>query len=206
MILLLYVNDLFLTGKEEIIRDARRILATDFEMKDLGMMHYFLGMEVWQNADGISLGQGKYTVEILNRFMMMDCKAMATPMALNLKLLSVASSKMVDAMMYCHMIGSLMYLTNTRPDIFFAGNTLSQFLTNPRHVHLIAAKHILRYLRGTVDYGLKYEVNQKINLEGYVDSDWEASAIDRKSTSECCFSMGSCVIVGYHGQTQVYYV
>ena len=73
-------------------------------------------------------------------------------------------------------------------------NTLSHFLTDPRNVHLIATKHILRYLRGTIDYGLKYDVNQKINLEGYVDSDWAGSAINRKSTSGCCFSMGSGVI------------
>ena len=76
-----------------------------------------------------------------------------------------------------------MYLTNTRPDICFVVNTLSQFLTDRRHVHLIAAKHILRYLKGTVDYGLKYKENQKINLKGYFDSDWAGSAIDRKSTS-----------------------
>ena len=87
-----------------------------------------------------------------------------------------------------------MKLENMRLDIYFAMNTLSQFLTDLRHVHLIAAKHILRYLRGTIDYGLKYDVNQKINLEGYVDSDWVGSAIDRKSTSGCCFSMGSGVI------------
>ena len=124
----------------------------------------------------------------------MDCKPMATPMASKLKLLSDASTESVDATMYRHMIGSLMYLTNMRPDIFFAVNTLSQFLTDLRHVHLIAAKHILRYLRSTIDYGLKYDVNQKINLEGYVDSDWAGSAIDRKSTSGCCFSMGSGVI------------
>ena len=80
------------------------------------------------------------------------------------------------------MIGSLMYLTNTRPDICFAVNTLSQFLKDPRHGHLIAAKNILRYLRGTIDYGLKYNANQKINLEGYVDSNWAGSAINRKST------------------------
>ena len=80
---------------------------------------------------------------------------MATPMALNLKLLSDASSESVDATMYRQMIGSVMYLTNTRPNICFAVNTLSQFLTNSRNVHLIAAKHILRYLRGTVDYRLK---------------------------------------------------
>ena len=73
-------------------------------------------------------------------------------------------------------------------------NTLSQFLTDLRHVHLIATKHILRYLKGTVDDGLKYDENHKINLEGYVDSYWESSAIDRKSTSGCYFSMGSGVI------------
>src|SRR5882757_4547446 len=140
-----------------------------------------LGMEVWQSADGIFLGQRKYAVEILKRFRMMDC--MTTPMASNLKLLSDASSETVDATMYHQMIGSLMYLTNTRPDIFFVVNTLIQFLTNLRHVHLIIAKHILRYLKGTVDYGLKYDANQKINLEGYVDSDWVGIAIDRKSTS-----------------------
>ena len=96
----------------------------------------------------------------------------------------------VDATMYRQMTGSLMYLMNTRPDICFAVKTLSQFLMNPRYVHLVAAKHIMKYLKGTVDYGLKYEANQNINLEFYVDSDWEGSAIDRKSTSECFFSMG----------------
>ena len=108
----------------------------------------------------------------------MECKAMTTPMASNMKLLSDASSETVDDTMYCQMIGSLMYLRNMRPHIFFDVNTLSQFLIDPRHVHLIAAKHILRYnLKSTTDYGLKYEVNQKINLEGYDDSDWEGSAL-----------------------------
>ena len=120
-------------------------------------MHYFIGMQVWQNANEIFLGQGKYAVQILKRFKMMDCKAMITPMASNLKLLSDASLESVGATMYRQMIGSLMYLTNTRPDILFAMNTLSQFFTDPRNVHLIYAKHILRYLRGTVDYGLKYD-------------------------------------------------
>ena len=128
------------------------------------------------------------------RFWMMDSKAITTPMASNLKLLSDASSDTIDAMIYPQMIGSLMYLMNTRPDIFFTVNKLSQFLMDLRHVHLIPAKHILRYLKGTVDYGLKYEANQKINLEGYVDLDWAGSAIDRKSTSGCCFSMRSSVI------------
>ena len=88
---------------------------------------------------------------------------------------------MVDAMMYRRMIGSLMYLMHTRLDICF-------------DVHLMVAKHAMRSLKGTIDYGLKYDADQKINLGGYVDSDWAGSAIDRKSTSGCCFSLGSGVI------------
>ena len=96
--------------------------------------------------------------------------------------------------MYCQMIRSLMYLTKMRPDFFFAVNTLSQYLRDLRHVHLTAAKHILRYLKGTVDYGIKYNTDQRIKLEGYVDSYWASSAIDRKINSGCYFSMRSGVI------------
>ena len=98
------------------------------------MMQYFLGMEVWQSMNGIFLGQGKYAVEIMKRFGMMDCKAMTTPMGLNLKLLIFSSSESVDYMMYPQIICSLMYLKNTRPDIFFTVNTL-------RHVHLMVARY-----------------------------------------------------------------
>ena len=93
VILLLYVDGLFLIGEYELVKDKRRRLGTKFEMKYLGMMHYFLGMEVWKNADGVFLGQGKYAIEILKRFGMMDCKAITTPMTPNLKLLSDASSE-----------------------------------------------------------------------------------------------------------------
>ena len=93
MMLLLYVDYLFVIGMDGLIADTKRKLAAEFEMKELGMMHYFLGMEVWKIAYGISLGQRKYAIEILKRFRMMDCKAMTTPMALNLKLLSDASSE-----------------------------------------------------------------------------------------------------------------
>ena len=140
-------------------------------MKDLGMMHYFLGMEVWQGTDGIFLGQAKYAAEILKSFGMMDCKAMATPMELNMNLLSDASLEMVDSMMYRQMICLLMFLTNTIPYTWFAVNDLIQFLTDLRHAHLIE-KHAVMYLKGTVEYGLMYDMNKKTNLHGYVDSDW----------------------------------
>ena len=110
-----------------------------------------------------------------------------TPMASNLKLLSVSSSEMIDATMYHSMICSLMYLTNTRPDICFVVNTL-------RHFHLMVAKDAVRYLKGTIECVLKYDVNQNINLEGCVDSYWAGSAIYRKKTSRCYFSTRSGVI------------
>ena len=118
--LLLYVDDMFVTGMDGLIADMKRNIVSEFEMKDLGMMHYFLGMEVWRNADGIFLGKGKYALDILKRFRMMECKAMTTPMASNMKLLSDASLEFLDATMYHQMIGSLMYLANMRPDICFA--------------------------------------------------------------------------------------
>ena len=98
--------------------------------------------------------QGKHVVEILKRFKMMDCKSRTMPMTMNLKLFGDITSEIVDATLYKKMIGSLMYLTNTRPYICFAVNTLSQYMVEPRHVHLIGTKHVLRYLEGTLDYGL----------------------------------------------------
>ena len=125
MILLPYVHDLFVTCEDGLISYTKTKLAGKFKMKELGMMHYFLGMEVLHSTNAVFLGQGKYTLEILNNFGMMDCKEIATPMALNLKLLFDASSELVDATIYRQMIGSLMYLTNTIPNICFAMNTLS---------------------------------------------------------------------------------
>ena len=125
-------------------------------MKYLGFMHYFLELEVWQSPEGIFLNQGKYAVEILKRFYTLDCKSMATPIDTNLKLLSDEELELVDMNQYRHIIGSLMYLTNTRPAICFDVNTLSMYLVKPRWVHLIAVNHVIRYLKGTIDLGHYY--------------------------------------------------
>jgi hypothetical protein len=118
--------------RENLIVGCKREMASEFEMKDLGLMHYFLGLEVWQRSNEIFLSQGKYIVEILQRFRMMDCKSMTTPMTINLKLLSDEFSDLVDPMMYRQLIGSLMYVVNTRLDICFAMNTLNQHMVEPR--------------------------------------------------------------------------
>jgi protein associated with RNAse G/E len=186
------VDDLFLTGDENLIIECKRNIAPEFEMKDLGMMHYFLGLEVWQKSNEIFLSQGKYVVEILKRFKMMDCKSMPTLMVMNLKLLSDTSSKTVDVTMYRKMIGSLLYLTKTRPYICFVVNSLRQYIT--KTFHLIVEKHVLRYLKGTIDFGLRYVLDCKIRLQGYDDSYWASSVTYQKSTSGCCFSLGSAMI------------
>jgi len=133
LILVLYVDDLFLTGDKDMIVKCKRELAREFEMKDLGLMHYFLRLEVWQGPNETFLGQGKYTIDILRKFGMMDCKSMVTPIEANLKKLhdSAISSDRVDPTMYRQLIGSLLYLVNTRPDIYYAVNTLSQHMVEP---------------------------------------------------------------------------
>jgi hypothetical protein len=197
LILVLYVDDLFLTGAETLITACKQDLAKEFEMKDLGLMHYFLGLEMWQQKGEAFLGQGKYTVEILKRFGMEDCKPMATPMITNLKKLNSSKSEKVNPTIYRQLVGCLMYLTNTRPDICFVVNILSQHMVDPRRVHWVAAKHILRYLKGTIEYGLQYLQGDQVKLVGYSDSDWARSTADRKSTFGCYFTLGSGMISWY---------
>jgi hypothetical protein len=163
VILLLYVNDLFLTSEKSLITQCKKELTSEFDMKYPGLMHYYLRLEVWQKHCEIFLGQGKYTVKVIQKFGMMDCKSMAnphiflgqgkyvcdilsrfqmgdsrpmtTPMITNWKKLHASESQLVDSTLYRQLIGSLMYLVNTRLDICFAVNTLSQFMVEPRRVH-----------------------------------------------------------------------
>ena len=136
LILVLYVDDLFLTGVEKLIERCKQQLASKFGMKYLGLMHYFLGLEVWQHEDKIFLSQGRYTIDILRRFEMMDCKSMTTLMTMKLKKLSgfAADSDLVDPTVYRQLVGSLMYLVNTRSDICFVVSTLGQFMCEPRQM------------------------------------------------------------------------
>jgi hypothetical protein len=194
LMLILYVDNLFITDAEKLIEGCKRDLASEFDMKDIGLMHYFLGLEVWQEEEHIFLGQRKYTVDILGRFHMGDCKPMSTPMTTNGKELHSSDSGLVDPTLYRQLIGSLMYLVNTRPDICFAINTLSHFMVGPRRVHRIAAKHVLQYLISTIDYGLDYVRGDGLSLAGFTDSDWAGSVSDRKSTSGCCFGLGSAIV------------
>eukprot|EP00253_Pinus_taeda_P008433 PITA_08433 len=135
LILVLYVDDLFLTGSSKLIKGCKENLAIEFDMKDLGQMHYFVGLEVWQQKGEIFLGQGRYTIKILKRFRMQDCRPMATPMITNWKKIDASKDKEVDPTLYRKLIGSLLYLVNTRANICYVVNTLSQFMVEPKRAH-----------------------------------------------------------------------
>ena len=126
----------------------------------------------------------------------MDCKSMTTPMVTNLKKLSetASNSDLVDPTMYKQLIGSLMYLVNTGPNICFVVCSLSQIMVEPRQIHWVAVKHVLRYLRGTIGFGLRYVFGGEVMLHGYTDFDWAGIAMDRKSSSEYYFSLGLAMI------------
>jgi len=127
-----------------------------FEMMDLGLMSYFLGMEVKQNQDGVFICQMKYVGEILMKFHMEDCKCTNTPMNQKEKFSKDDGSDKIDEGQYRSLIGCLMYLTATKPDIMFAVSLLSRFMYCASEVHFQATEGIVRYIKGSVNYGIKY--------------------------------------------------
>jgi hypothetical protein len=125
---------------------------------------------------------------------MTDCKSMPTPMVMDLKKMNDTDFGDIDPHLYRQLIGSLMYIVNTIRDIFYAVNVLSQSMSQPKQTHWIDSKHVLRYIHGTIGYGLKYETNVDLRLEGYADANWAGSAVDKKSTSRSGFTLGSTIV------------
>eukprot|EP00253_Pinus_taeda_P021111 PITA_21111 len=138
------------------IASIKKELGKSFEMTDLGYVHYYLGIEVTQHPKSIFLSQKEYIGDLLNRFGMTEGNPLTTPMEQNLKLTSIEGKEFEDATKYRQLVGSLNYLTTTRPDISFAIGILSRLMQNPCEGHSSAAKKVLRYLKGTQDFGIKY--------------------------------------------------
>ena len=155
LIVCLYVDDLIYTSNNKtMLADFKKSMMKEFDMTDMGLMHYFLGIEVVQSSAGVFISQKKYALEILDKFMLKDCNSVITPSEVGLKLSKSGAGKRVDSTLYKQIVGSLMYLTSTRPDIMHAVNLISRYMENPTEVHLLAAKRIFRYLKGTVDFGI----------------------------------------------------
>ncbi|KAH9661600.1 retrovirus-related pol polyprotein from transposon RE1 [Citrus sinensis] len=155
LLVLVYVDDIIVTGSDSIqIQQVINNLQSTFALKDLGELHYFLGIQVTKSETGLHLSQTKYIADLLNKVKMHDCTPCSTPMAANVPLTKTDSESFTDATLYRSTIGALQYATLTRPEIAFPVNKLSQFLAAPTNNHWQACKRILRYLKGTMHMGL----------------------------------------------------
>ncbi|GKD59505.1 retrovirus-related pol polyprotein from transposon RE1 [Tanacetum coccineum] len=182
MYLLVYVDDLILTGNNEtMLTSFTTHLNREFAIKDLGDLSYFLGLEVSYTDDGLFLSQAKYAKDILTRADLLDSKPVATPLAANELFLSDGPS-FSDPTLYRSLVGALQYLTITRPDLSYAVNQASQFLHAPTTAHFRSVKRILRYVKGTLAFGLTFRRPHSISILGYSDADWARCIETRRST------------------------
>ncbi|KAA0051914.1 putative copia-type polyprotein [Cucumis melo var. makuwa] len=192
LVVCLYVDDLIFTGNcASMFEDLKKARTQEFEMIDIGLMSYYLGIEVKQSEEGIFISQERYTREILEKFNMMNSKPIATSIETGTKLSKHEEGDDVDPSYFKSLVGSLRYLTCTRPYILFSVGLVSRFVESPTTTHLKVTKRILRYLKGTLDYGLFYSSSKEFKLEGYCDSDWAGDTNDRKSTSGYVFFIGN---------------
>jgi hypothetical protein len=154
---LLYVDDMIITGDDSIdILELKWFLSQHFEMKDLGTLSYFLGLEISSSSDGYYLTQAKYISDLVSWANLIDCKTVDTPTELNVCLNLHDGEPLCDSTLYRHLVGSLVYLTVTRPNISYVVHPVSQFMAAPRSTHFFAVLHILRYLKGTLFHGLHF--------------------------------------------------
>ncbi|KAJ8769571.1 hypothetical protein K2173_005174 [Erythroxylum novogranatense] len=160
-------------------------------MTDLGLMRYFLGIEVQQGKNGFFISQERYAKEILKKFSMEDCQSVDTPVECSIKLTKEGEGKLVNPTYFKSLVGCLRYLTCTRPDILFGVSLVSRYIETPKISHLKTAKRILRYIKGTTDYGMLYTSEKELELVVFSDSDWAGSYDDRKSTTGFVFYFGS---------------
>jgi len=178
----------------EEIQRIRENLSIRFQIKELGELKYFLGLEVEHTKDGIFLGQQKYAKDLLQRYGMLDCKPISTPMDPNVKFQKDEGRNLEDVTMYQKMVGSLIYLTLTRPDISYSVGVVSRYMSNPKKPHLDAVRRILRYIKGTINFGILYKKIKDYQIVGYCDADYAGDYDTRRSTTGYSFTLGSGVI------------
>ncbi|XP_020978111.1 uncharacterized protein LOC110271503 [Arachis ipaensis] len=198
-----YVDDIiFGSTNESFCKFFSNLMQSEFEMSMMGELNFFLGLQIKQGKEGTFVGQTKYCKELLKRFGMDNAKAMDTPMSTTCYLDKDDQGKNIDVKKYRGMIGSLLYLTASRPDIMFSVCMCARYQTNPKESHLSAVKRIMKYLLGTLNVGLWYPKGSTCDLIGYSDSDFAGCKLDRKSTSGTCHLLGNS-LVSWHSKKQV---
>lgn len=190
LIVSLYVDDLIFTSNDLfMMQDFKSSMHTEFEMTDLGEMKYFLGVEVHQGVNGIYISQKGYAGEILKKFRLSNCNGVRNPIVPGNKLSKEENGVKANETLFKQIVGSLMYMTVTRPDIMYSVCLISRFMSNPMETHMLAAKRILRYIQATVDFGIFYKRECRNELMAYTDSDYAGDLDDRKSTSGYVFKL-----------------
>ena len=193
----MYVDDIVLTGNNaEEIKHITTLLHQHFQIKNLGDLTFFLGLEVARNSAGIHLSQRKYTMDLLHETGMLECAPVPTPMVHSSPLSSTQGVPLAaaDSSSYCRLIGRLIYLTNTRPDITFSVNKLSQFVSAPTTIHQQAAFCILRYLKNAPGNGIFLSATSIPQLKAYSDSDWATCPETRKSVTGFSIYLGESLV------------
>ncbi|XP_070009951.1 uncharacterized mitochondrial protein AtMg00810-like [Nicotiana sylvestris] len=197
-----YVDDIILTGDDLYeISALKNFLDSEFKIKDLVSLYYFLGIEVNALPDGVILNQRKFTSDLLKEYDCMDVHYIVSPFDLNQKLKADVGDLLPSPKKYRSLVGKLLFLTHTRPDICFSVQHLSQFMQTPRVPHIIVALHLLRYLKGTPDLGLFYSNSTDFSIKAYSDNDWVACPNTRKSVSGFCIFLGDS-LVGWKSKKQ----
>ncbi|CAL1356675.1 unnamed protein product [Linum trigynum] len=188
---LIYVDDVILTGNDSsFIAKVKTFLHDRFSIKDLGPLRYFLGIEVARTAEGVSLSQRKYVLDILEDAGQQASRPSPFPIEQNHQLTRPTDDVLADPSPYRRMVGILLYLTVTRPDITYAVNILSQFVNAPSHAHMEAAHRVLRYLKASPGQGLFFPITNPLRLTAYCDADWGGCQSTRRSTTGYFISLG----------------
>ena len=194
MFILIYVDDIIITCSNPTEIDELLLqLQSDFAVKNLGKLHYFL-VEVIPNAHGAFLSQQRYILDLLKRTKMLDAKPVSSPMSSTTSLTAHEGESFSDITLFRSIVGALQYLSLTRPDIAFPVNKLSQFMHKPTVIHWQSAKRLLRYLKQTLHFGLQIYRSSCTTLQAFSDADWAGSRDDRRSTGSFCIFLGNNLI------------
>ncbi|KAK1406226.1 hypothetical protein QVD17_41515 [Tagetes erecta] len=198
VIALVYVDDIILTGNSvDEINKVKELMNSNFLIKDLGLLKYFLGIEVVRTDSGLCLSQRKYCMELITEFGLSGCKPARTPIDQHFAVTNFCKTNetlVEDNSVYQQLLGKLIYLSHTRPDISYSVQYLSQFMHQPTNAHMQLALRVLRYLKGFPGKGIIFTKGTSFNLTAYADSDWGKCLVTRRSVTGFCILLGNCLV------------